>query len=513
MTVAGSRLSSAFSYRTLQDIQLRLLHHALALRVEIVDRLKFGDIASRVTNDVVAIRTLLADNLLHTFRDAFALVIGLGVMMWLDFRLALATTPGLVLVYLLSQAMSNRLKKKVKSLQQNIGLFLSSIVDPLFNLIAVKAYTLEDFVLAKVRRLVGAYTAERISLDMLNTSASQMVFFLTSLGTVMVLWYGGSKAMEGSLSLGKLVAFSFLFSQLAATAQRLSSFHLQFKAALASLERLSELRAMPVEPIQPRDNGRAGFKASIEFHDVWFSYPDGRQAIRGLTFSVQPGETVALVGPNGAGKSTVVKLLLKLYEIQEGDIFIAEKNIKAWSPFELRSLISLVPQEDYLFPVSLGENIQIGRPEATMEEVLEAAGAAGAHDFIAKLPDGYNTLLGERGINLSGGERQRISLARAFLKNSPILLLDEGVSQIDSQSDAMIRETIHRLFHGRTVVVVAHRLWTVLRADRIIVLNGGKVEAVGKHHELYPDCELYRQLCESQLLRVPDVNADAEAWR
>jgi ABC-type multidrug transport system fused ATPase/permease subunit len=310
--------------------------------------------------------------------------------------------------------------------------------------------------------------------------------------------------MQGSMSLGKLVAISFVFSQLASAAQRLSNFNLQYKSSLASLERIDELQQLPIEFSSSTEDGKLNIKYSIEFQNAEFSYPDGRQAIKGITFTAQPGETVALVGPNGSGKSTLIKLLLKLYEAQQGDIVIAGKSIKLWNPFHLRSLISYVPQENYLFPSNLEENIHLGKPGAPFEEVLTAARLAGVQDFISKLPQGYETLLSETAINLSGGERQRISLARAFLKNSPILILDEAVSQVDSQSEEIIRETMRHLSAGRTVIIIAHRLSTVLQSDKIVVLNEGKVEAVGKHGELYQNCQLYRQLCESQFLKLPE---------
>jgi len=270
---------------------------------------------------------------------------------------------------------------------------------------------------------------------------------------------------------------------------------------------LEELRMLPVETVEstgdPPVEGAIG-GLSIEFKDVVYSYPNGRRAASNVRFSVPEGSTVALVGPNGAGKSTLVKLLLKLYEIQDGDILVHGRSIKEEHPSRIRSIISFVPQEDFLFPMSIEENIRLGKSNATREEVVEAARAARAHEFITQLPEGYAANLSERGANLSGGERQRISIARAFLKNSPILVLDEAVSQIDAVSDALIRAAMDNLSENRTVIIIAHRLSTVLRADQIVVLNGGCVEATGTHADLYTSCPLYRQLCDDQTIIIPE---------
>jgi len=507
ITFFGSYLSSSFGQRVMRDVQLQIFSHTLTLQYEAFNQLRFGDVTSRVISDVAGIRSLLADNFLHLLKDLLTFFIGVVILLWFNAQLGLVAMPWLILLVFVAHILSNRARRSVKAVQEQIGALTTSFLDPIYNFLIVKVYSLQDLMLTKARTVANGYISKRIRLDLLNASNAQSSFFVTSVGTLFILWYGGQSLFQGEITLGHLLAFSFLFSQLAGITQRLASYGFQFKGSLACLDRLEELRMLPVETVEstgdPPVEGAIG-GLSIEFKDVVYSYPNGRRAASNVRFSVPEGSTVALVGPNGAGKSTLVKLLLKLYEIQDGDILVHGRSIKEEHPSRIRSIISFVPQEDFLFPMSIEENIRLGKSNATREEVVEAARAARAHEFITQLPEGYAANLSERGANLSGGERQRISIARAFLKNSPILVLDEAVSQIDAVSDALIRAAMDNLSENRTVIIIAHRLSTVLRADQIVVLNGGCVEATGTHADLYTSCPLYRQLCDDQTIIIPE---------
>jgi ABC-type multidrug transport system fused ATPase/permease subunit len=499
LSFAASYLSSLFSQKVVRDVQLAAFHHALLVRLDVFEKMKLGDLASRVTIDAMGIRALLTDNLMGFARNSAMLVLGVVLMFLLDYKLALLTLPCLVALLVLTRIFGKSVRERSKSLQERIGRLTSFIMDPLYNIVLAKVFVLENHLSSRLKKILEDQTSDKISLDRTGALAGQLTALLASVGNVLILGVGGAGIAIGQITIGQMVAFNLLFSQVSAIAGTLASTNLQFKAAQASLERLMELHAMSIEDLETVRKELIN-DHSIRLWNVSFSYPNGRVALRNVSFSVRSGETVALVGPNGSGKSTVVKLLLKLYDVGGGEIMIGNNEIQSIGIHELRSKISFVPQEEQILPFSIGDNIVLGRMHASRGEVEEAARRAGIHDFILRLPNGYDTILSERGINISGGERQRISLARAFLKNSPILVLDEASSQIDALADEAIRKTIETLFRDKTVIVIAHRMSTVMRADKIVVLNEGQVEATGRHFDLVQRCSLYAKLCKSQFI-------------
>jgi ATP-binding cassette subfamily B protein len=316
------------------------------------------------------------------------------------------------------------------------------------------------------------------------------------------LWGGSRAVLAGEMTGGQLGQFLMYAFFVGSSAMALSSLWGEIQRAAGAMERLTELLNAKPQIRAPENPARlpAEVRGRIDFDQAGFSYPSrpGERALDGFSLRVDPGDTVAIVGPSGAGKSTSFQLLLRFYDLQEGQIRVDGVDIASLEPRELRRVVGLVPQETVLFGESAMENIRYGRPDASDEEVREAARLAAADEFIRKLPDGYDTYLGERGTRLSGGQRQRIAIARAILKDPPILLLDEATSSLDAESERLVQAALEELMKNRTTLVIAHRLATVKKVDRILVMNHGRVEAIGPHETLIGECSLYARLAELQ---------------
>lgn len=331
-----------------------------------------------------------------------------------------------------------------------------------------------------------------------------LVEFLGSIAAAIIIYLGGKKVVEGALTAGDFFSFMTALMLMYEPITKLSGVNADLNSAVAAAERIYQFLGLePDIKDAPDAIEKKDFERNIVYDNVWFRYPDANEdewILKGVSFKVDKGETVAIVGGSGAGKTTLVDLLPRLYDVTKGAIYLDGIDIRKIKLKSLRSLISVVTQEVVLFNDTIFNNILYGRPDATYEEVIEAAKLAHAHEFIVKLPDGYNTVVGDRGVRLSGGERQRISLARAFLKNAPILILDEATSALDAESEMLVKEALYKLMEGKTVLLIAHRLATVVEADRILVLQDGRIVEEGTHEELIKKDGHYKKLCELQLI-------------
>jgi ATP-binding cassette subfamily B protein len=488
--------------RVVADLRIAVYRRVIGMDPTFFEVTKTGEVLSRLTTDTTLVQSISGVGLSIALRSSLNLIGGLALLVLTSPRLAAYTMVVIPLVILPVIVVGRRIRKLSRQSQDRVADTSGLAGETLNAMQTVQAFTLEAL---QVRRYADAVKASFITAILRVRMYAWLTAIATSLVFVsitFILWLGSHAVLTGDMTGGQLGQFLMYAMVVGSSAAALSSLWGEIQRAAGAMERLSELLQAepaiqaPPEPEQlpARADGR------IRFDDVEFRYPSRPDtlALDHFTIEIRPGETLAIVGPSGAGKSTSFQLLLRFYEPESGRILIDDTDISRLDPAALRRQIGLVPQETVLFGESALENIRYGRPDASDEEVKQAAVLAAADEFIRALPQAYDTFLGERGTRLSGGQRQRIAIARAILKDPPILLLDEATSSLDAESERLVQAALEGLMQNRTTLVIAHRLATVKKVDRIVVLNHGRIEAVGSHEELIRDSELYAHLAELQ---------------
>ena len=485
--------------RLVTDLRHKLYKHLHELDLRFFSGQRTGDLTSRLSNDVSTVRTAVTTSSVELVRFSMMLVGSLVLMLVLDWQMSLIILLVIPPVTLLARYFGGIIRKLARDVQDRLADSTAIAEEAISSIRVIKAFAREEYEVDRYKKAV---------LRLFDTAIRRLWvsnLFWTTVGTLFMMalvglfWFGGVSVLNGRLSSGDLVAFVFYAFNIARTVGGMSQLYTTFNSAAGASERLFDL--FDTEP-ETRDKEGAldiePIKGNIAFENVTFSYEQGHMILHDIHTTINAGETVALVGPSGAGKTTLLNLIPRFYDPDNGAVSIDGVDISSIKMHSLREQIAVVSQDVQLFNESVMQNIRYGQLSASKEEIIEAARAANAHEFITTLPDGYDTIVGERGTKLSGGQKQRIAIARAILRNARILLLDEATSSLDSGSEALVQDALNRLMENRTTLVIAHRLSTVQHAHRILVLNDGRIVQEGRHEDLFVKEGLYRELALHQ---------------
>ncbi len=481
------------------DLRQMLYAHIQLLSLPYHDQKQTGDLISRATSDVDAIQSFIVSGLLGVLIDSLTLLGMVGVMLYINWRFTMIALSVVPLLFLVVYSFTRRIKRASREVRKKEGEIVSVIEEVLSSIRVVKAFAREDYEVQRLeeRSLEGIETALRAR--SLKAKLSPFVEVIVSIGTCLVLWFGVRMVLAGTLSAGSLIVFILYLGKMYKPMQDLSKMADAYSKAAVGYERVREVLETERQVADlPRARQALRLKGEIEFEHVSFGYTEDRPVLRDINFKVDPGQLAALVGPTGAGKTTIISLIPRFYDPDLGTVKIDGWDVRRFTQKSLRKQMSFVLQETLLFRAPVWENIAYGKPTASRREILHAAELANAHEFIEKLPEGYDSMVGERGMTLSGGQRQRIAIARAVIRNTPILILDEPSSSLDAASEKLVFEALDRLMEGRTTIVIAHRLSTIRRADIIFVIKEGEIVERGKHKGLMGNHGLYADLCKLQ---------------
>jgi ABC-type multidrug transport system fused ATPase/permease subunit len=498
LTLLGRRAAVRYLNYTIRDLRDRATAHVQRLPIAYLDAFHTGDLTSRLNADVGKI----ADWLASIPEQAVQPLLFLGgfiYMLTISWKLLLVScilVPASTLIF-------NQIVKPMEALSrkqaEEEGKVNAALQDALAGITMIKAFNLWDWLGAKFLTQVKQVERQALQLDLRRVIATPVYLALRYAPQLIVPLYGGTLAYRGEITVGQLLAANMLIWTVFMPIERLLGMLSQVRETVPVVERILELLDQPAEPMDALPFAPVPGAAPVEFVHVGFGYQADDPLLKGLSFRLLPGQTVALTGPSGCGKSTLFKILCGFYHPQQGQVRIHGNDLAKVNLAGARAQVSLVSQQTYLFPTTISENIAYGRSGATEAEIITAAKAANAHDFILEQPQGYQTQVGERGTRLSGGQRQRIALARAILKDAPILLLDEPTSALDTQSEALVQQALDRFMAGRTALIVAHRLSTIKGADHILVLDQGNICEQGTHAVLMQQGGLYRRLVQKQV--------------
>jgi ABC-type multidrug transport system fused ATPase/permease subunit len=493
--VAG-RVSLGVEY----DLRNRIYEHLHSLELAFFDSQQTGQLMSRATVDLQAVRFFLGYGLIFIMQSALTILIAAGVMFAVDPDLAavaLAPTP---LVIWVAFRYGRRNRPAAQEVQQRIAELTAEAEENVSGVRVVKAFAQEERQLRRFRRAVRRVFDQSMVSTRLRAFYSPLINFLPQLGLAALLFVGGRQVIEGTITVGDFVAFYGYVLMLTSPMRMLGMALGMAQRAVASgarvfelLDRRPRVTAQPDAPALPPGAGR------VELRGVTFGYDGGEPVLRDIDLDVEPGRTVALVGPTGSGKTTLVMLIPRLYDVDAGAVLVDGVDVRSVDPASLRREVAVVSDDAFLFSASLGENIAYARPDASDEEIVAAARRAGLGELLEGLPDGLDTLVGERGLTLSGGQRQRVAIARALLAEPRILILDDATSSVDATTESRIKAALGEVMEGRTTFVIAHRLSTIALADEVVVLEGGRVAARGTHSALLQGSELYRQIADKGL--------------
>lgn len=501
-------LSFAFTQAVISDVRMRTYGRLLSLPLTRFTAERSGSLVARVVSDVNALEQMIQAGASRIMGHLFSILVVLAVLFAMNWQLALLSLVSLAVMGWVTVHYQTPLRVLARRIRQQVGEMTGTATEAVSNIAVVKSFANEPYEFGRMKRDNDQYVDFNLDRRKQVGMMQALISLSSELGVVTLLLVGGWLIVRGTLTTGELSAFVLYLYNLIGPVRYVLNYNNALQAGMAALERVDEL-------LQDTPEGEGELEqipsSSIDLRKVTFRYPGSEQlALDGLSFSVESGKTAALVGPSGAGKSTVIKLLSRLYDPDLGTLQLGGQNIRDYRLSTLRRAVSVVPQDPTLFSGSVKDNIRYAKPEASDDEVEEAARLANAHVFIRELPAGYDTEIGERGVKLSGGQKQRVAIARAILKEASVLVLDEATSSLDSESEAVIQDALEGLFarrHEVTTVIIAHRLSTVQKADTIFVLDRGRVVEAGRHPELIRQGGLYRTLYELQFDETPHTSS------
>ena len=498
-----SYLVSYIGQKVVIDVREVMFRKFQRMPMAYFDKHQTGETMSYITNDVSAIQSALVDQLIEMVTEGSILIGSIVMMVYLDWKLSLLT---LIVIPLVGQAMKifgRKLKRNGTVIQERAAEITSLLQESISSIRVVKSFVREEYEIKRfINQNILNFQAAMKNVQ-LTSLLTPTVEFLAAVSVTFIVGFGGYEVVNGQMTAGALVAFLTYAVNLANPVKRLARVYGNLQRAMAAVDRVFAVIDLP-EPIRDKEDAKdlPKIEGHVKVDHVTFGYKEGVNALEDVSLEVKPGQMIAFVGPSGAGKSTIANLIPRFYEINSGAISIDGQDIRDVTVASLREQIGIVPQETMLFSTTVMENIRYGRLDATDEEVIEAAKAANADVFIRELPQGYDTPIGERGLNLSGGQRQRMSIARAILKNPRILILDEATSALDTESEKIVQAALDSLMVGRTSFVIAHRLSTIFNADQIYVIDGGRIKEHGTHEELLAKNGLYSHLYNIQFSKT-----------
>ena len=495
--------------RVITDLRNSIYAHLQKLSFSFFANRRLGELTSRLSNDVGSIRVALTDSLPQIITISITMIGSVSLMVVLNWRLSLVIFLTVPVVTVATRFFGKKIRALSKNVQDKLADTTAIAEETLSAIRVVKSFTREEYEINRYRQATEelfATSRHKIVLTQVFWAGVGLMFMGT---LVMIFWYGGREVLSARLSAGDLVAFIVYALNISRSVGQASRLYTAVNTAAGASERLFELQQEKIEQDskfnKKNSYSRKTIKGRVEFDQLCFSYEDGKQVLDTLSFEINDGQTVALVGESGAGKTTLLNLIPRFFNPTKGEIRVDGVSVNDWDLSNLRSFISVVPQETHLFGTSIYENIRYGKLDATKTEIEQAAIDANAHEFITQMSDGYQSLIGEKGVKLSGGQRQRIAIARAILRNPSILLLDEATSSLDSVSERQVQQALERLMENRTTLVIAHRLSTIQHADCILVLERGKLVESGTHEELLYKEGIYANLYELQFSEKVDI--------
>jgi ATP-binding cassette subfamily B multidrug efflux pump len=503
----AERASQGVAY----DLRDALFERIERLSFSYYDRVQTGQLVTRLTSDVEQIRTFAGSGVVQLANAVVMLVGSTVLLLYLDWQLALVALAIVPVIAGLLVRFVGKIRPLFREVQQTLGRLNTVLQEDLLGVRVIRAFAREDYETARYTAVNDDLLDKNLTTVRVFANNFPFVFLFANLGTLAIIWFGGWQVIGGRLSVGDLVAFNTLLGFMLFPILTIGFLSASISRAGASAQRVFDVLDAPLDVKDAPDASiLLPISCRVDFDDVSFRYPGSeRDILAGVSFTATPGQTVAVLGTTGSGKSTLINLIPRFYDVTRGAVRLDGNDVRDVTLSSLRSQIGIVLQETRLFSGSVRDNVAFGRPQATDEEVVAAAEAAQAHEFIMGLSDGYDTVIGERGIGLSGGQRQRIAIARALLIDPRLLILDDSTSAVDAETEAAIQETLDRLMREkhRTVFVIAQRVSTVRDADLILVLDNGSIAASGTHEELHRDSELYNEILGSQLLSPTEAAA------